>query len=721
MLNKFSVLGMVAAVIGVGAASPAPRVHARAAPSPEALATQVMQVFSAGTADEFAAIYPDSAGRVFMREARGSRRTELAQVIWKEPHRAVLLLGGVVLPSGRASRSVTDGADETNGARHFSGFYEARDTADGWRIVHQIPLDSGNYVRSQRLHVIVTPSTGIQVLDTLDITVRAPYGFGVRLNSAVQLQDVSIDDAPAKYAFGGGVLWVNASVAEQSRLVLSYTLAASRSTRAGADNPAAPPPAYGAFHNTDVWHPFFDYLSANDLAQISATVQIPSEYYLTTTVPQTDTVRHGVRTVYARSVHPAFLLALIFDRDWRPRTTEYAGFRFESFTGPGFQYSHDSLATVTKRVYDVLTPRFGEPQSPSRYMAVVQDRTLGSGGFVVRINNAAVSGADGGQLGSPASQTFAHETGHAWTLNGTGRGSNFLHEAWATYVEALMLYAQYGANDEHTFWERQRDLYAVGNDRRGFTGGFEGNQSILGDYDNGTIHYRKGSWILYSGNYVMGDTAFDRGMHSYIDGLGKGPGGYEELIAAWSAAAGHSMSSFVMPWLTSRYIPDVEARLDDDGRRLIVTQVQPGELFDLPKLEIALTTAAGTSRQILHLSQRADTVNVEGLGVVTEVHVDPDYHFLLTRHWGESAVRFSLPVARTGNATRVTLGGDFLRSPIPATKSGDAWVVVLPMTEGRYTWVWQIGDAPPLMPDSTLTGLRTVRALERVTKAYPGR
>ena len=43
--------------------------------------------------------------------------------------------------------------------------------------------------------------------------------------------------------------------------------------------------------------------------------------------------------------------------------------------------------------------------------------------------------------------------------------------------------------------------------RAGFAGGFEGQQSILANYDNGRIHYRKGVWILYSGNYVMGDSA----------------------------------------------------------------------------------------------------------------------------------------------------------------------------------------------------------------------
>jgi hypothetical protein len=71
------------------------------------------------------------------------------------------------------------------------------------------------------------------------------------------------------------------------------------------------------------------------------------------------------------------LLALIYDRAWRPQTTDFGTFRFESFTAPSFKYSHDSLAKLTKLVYDVLTPRFGEPQFPSRYLAAVQARSLG--------------------------------------------------------------------------------------------------------------------------------------------------------------------------------------------------------------------------------------------------------------------------------------------------------------------------------------------------------
>jgi len=322
----------------------------RGSSSPEELARQVMETFASGTPEQFASIYPDSAGRVFMREARGTRRSELAQVVWKGPHRAILLLGGAVRGQS-ADRNSTVGGNETNGARHFSGFYEAVEKDGAWRITRQVPFDSANYIHAQRLSVTLTPAVGLDVVDTLGLSVGVPYGIGLRLNNAVQLRDVRLDGANVEYAFGGGVLWVKAPAKPRSQLVLSYSLAASRAPRGESDSATAP--EFGSFNNTDVWHPFFSYLSANDLADITATVRIPADYYLTTTIPQADAVRDGVRTVSARSLHNEFLLALIYDRAWRPQATDLGAFRFESFTAPSFKYSHDSLAKLTKLVLPV--------------------------------------------------------------------------------------------------------------------------------------------------------------------------------------------------------------------------------------------------------------------------------------------------------------------------------------------------------------------------------
>jgi len=66
------------------------------------------------------------------------------------------------------------------------------------------------------------------------------------------------------------------------------------------------------------------------------------------------------------------------------------------------------------------------------------------------------------------------------------------------------------------------------------------------------------------------------------------------------------------------------------------------------------------------------------------------------------------------------LNGNFVRSPMPATKEGDSWVVDLPMTEGAYLWIWQ-PNGGNTVPDSLLTGIKFVRPLQRITNAYPGR
>ena len=79
------------------------------------------------------------------------------------------------------------------------------------------------------------------------------------------------------------------------------------------------------------------------------------------------------------------------------------------------------------------------------------------------------------------------------------------------------------------------------------------------------------------------------------------------------------------------------------------------------------------------------------MGAISEVRVDPDHHFLLRRHWGDTA-RFAL---RAPAAHTVELTGSFLGKPVAATHTGDLWSVEVPLTEGRYVWLWRVDGAPP--------------------------
>lgn len=676
------------------------------APTADSLARLVLSRFATGSADAFDSVYPDPVGRMVVHRAidgHSSREPGLGRVLRVQGDEAVLLITGTV-HEGKG-HGLSTGGDETNTVRRFSGLYEARRSDNTWRLTRQIPFDTLNVIRTQALHVTIVPGTESRILDTLGLTIGSPYGFAVRLNNAARITSLRLGSQAAQYLFGGGVLWVHAARATHARMVLAYTIPADTSAS-----------AHGAMHNTDVWHPFFNYDSGNDLAMLTVTASIPAEYYLTTTVRQSERVEKGQRIVHGESIRPEFLLALIYDKDWRPVSKTVGDLEFEAFLTPKFAFSVDTLADIAGREYAYLRSRFGEPPDPPHYQAAVEDRELHGSGFTVRMNDAVVSGDHAILLDDPnlgPSYAYAHEISHAWTMNASGPASNLLREGWATYAEAAMLAQTYGPALERAFWERTATGYFAG--KR-----FEGKQSILGNPDNGRIHYTKGSWLLHSLNAVLGDSVFDRGMREYIGRCSLGPDGYEELIAAMSHAAGHDMTAFIMPWLTAQYVPDVDATIDNG--RLIVTQSQPGVVFDLP-LDVELTVPSGAEHRVVqsvHLTTRADTLDVSALGSVSRARVDPDHKYLLRPHWGET-VTFAL-VAPDAKKVELTMS----QAPIPATRVGDRWTVTRALPEGRYVYLWRVDGTPPSddaalaaiksgTADSTArAGVRTVRPLERL-------
>jgi hypothetical protein len=148
-------------------------------------------------------------------------------------------------------------------------------------------------------------------------------------------------------------------------------------------------------------------------------------------------------------------------------------------------------------------------------------------------------------------------------------------------------------------------------------------------------------------------------------------------------------------------------------------------VYDLPKLEIDLATSTGVVRRTIHVTKVVDTVDVGAVGDVSAVHFDPDHDFLIQRRWGEIA-RFELPAAKAPGARAVALTAgsgqaSISLTPIRAVREGDAWVVILPLSEGRYPWRWEIdgggrgGRGGPQAPaDPSMSGVRVVRGLQPI-------
>ena len=668
------------------------------APGPQALATEVLHRFARGTPAAFDSVYPDAGGRALVRRAaeRGwTRRPDVARVVWSGPGRAVVLLGGVVLVPSNAG-------DQTNASRPFSGLYEAADSGGAWRLLRRLPLDSANLITSQALTVRLRPGAGVSVVDTLTVRVGARHGLAVRLNHRAVLGGVRVDGRPAEHAFGGGVLWVSVPArAAPRRLVLSYGLAVdgdTAETRAGSFRPA-----YGHLGFEYVWHPFFDYASTGDVADFRVAVRAPAAFHVATGFPQTSTVRGGVRTVLARSEQPTGRAALVYDREWSPRSVRVGDARFETFTTADFRPSPDSLAAGFARVYRVLQGRFGAP--PARYYAVAQARGFrtegGSEGFYNRLNGLVLAGRTGGELatgGMEPNSVYAHELAHGWTRPG-GAAEAFLSEGWADFAESLVIADVLGAETERAFWEDQRNRY--------HRNGFEGRVAVLTPGASRLIGYYKGSWVLRGLRHALGDSVFDAGMSAYVAIPPGRPAGLDEFAGALSRAAGRDVHPVIVPWLTETTIPDVRARAE--GRRVIITQ--RGPLFHLPRLELEIRTRGGTSTRRLDLVTREDTVELDA--PPTSVRVDPQHRYLLRRHWGEMA-RWELthPTAR-----EVSLWTSFAPSPIAATREGDRWTVEVPVSEGQYSWAWIVDGRR--LPREGASGTQTIRPVRELESPHP--
>jgi len=239
-----------------------------------------------------------------------------------------------------------------------------------------------------------------------------------------------------------------------------------------------------------------------------------------------------------------------------------------------------------------------------------------------------------------------------------------------------------GADAESAYWERLRSGY--------YRTGAEGRASILDGTAGRLPAYRKGPWVFRALRHALGDRAFDAGMRAYVSRPIGASAGLEELVAAMSAAAGRDVRPVLLPWLTEKTLPDVEARVEDG--RAIVRHV--GTPVELPRLTLALETAGGTVTRRIDLRAAAETLDVRDLGAVAAVRVDPAHDYLLRRRWGDS-VRLALPAASAPNAASVQAWGDFAPGRrLDARREGDRWVVDLVAPEGIYEWGWLVDGKP---------------------------
>lgn len=640
---------------------------ARWSASPTALAGRVLEAFARGDTARFGELYPFEDGRELLAWAVDEGHPivpGLARTLHVTGDSAVVLLSGHV--------EFGNTGDETSTSRGFSDLYLARRAGDGWTLAERLSLGIASRISRQVLDVRLTPGEGLEVTDTLTIGVHRSLGFVARLNHAARLRGVEVDGDRAGVEFGGGLLWVDAPPGEH-RVTLRYEIDVSADS-AQARNSGWFGPRFGHVRNQYFWHPFYDFQSEAQLGAFSLRVRAPVSHHVATDLPQTESIRDGERMVMAASREPVFALSLFYDADWTPLEREAAGFRLAIFGDTTFTPEPDSLAFAFRRVYDVIEGRLGAPTGG--YMAIVQARARSGSGWLFRSNDAIVTPEGGGgstSRGGPWPRAwFGHEIAHGWTRP-TGRAANLLREGWATFAEALLLEAEYGAETARSFWEVERSLYLIQ--------GHDGTRTLLNDPSNSGIAYYKGAWLLRMLEEELGEAAFGRGMADYMAIEPGRAAGIEEFVDALSRAAGRDVTSFLRPWLEETTIPDVRASFQE-GKVILG---QTGPVFTLP-LTLELIADGDTLRRRVRLTDRRQEFAFSGLGAIESVRPDPDHRLLMRRHCGE---RVTFRTEAPG-ASDVELDGSFTPEAIPARREGKDWIVEIPLTDGRYAFWWTV-------------------------------
>lgn len=455
--------------------------------------------------------------------------------------------------------------DETNLSAKYSGIYKFVFNKGSWLLDKRIEIDRLNKIKKHNIDLTVIPGKAVKIIDKLAIDVNDPLGFFVKLNHRAILNQVFLNGVKAEHVFDGGMLWVNAQRKKNQQLTLEYSInveSDEKNTNSGYFGSS-----YGHIRNQYFWHPFFSFSSPNDRADFDLKCNIPGNFQLTTSLPQTESIAGDYRIITAKSELPTFALSLYYDSNWTLSTLRKDKIDMVIYATHDFTPHKDTLAKQFLKYYDLLKSNFGEPIS--NYFGIVQDRT-GGNGWKNRANSIIIAGQSGSYLitDKPNPRAiFGHEVAHAWT-SPTGPATNFLMEGWATYAESMVLRSVYGDSIIPLFFESQKQNY--------LNAKFDRNKSLWDDYSNSGISYSKGAWLFYMLANQLGEEKFTAGMRHFIK---SGKQNIHTFIAEMSKAAGRDMKPFLLSWLTSKQIPYLKVQLLSTG----IEFSQAGEMmnFDL--------------------------------------------------------------------------------------------------------------------------------------------
>jgi aminopeptidase N len=234
--------------------------------------------------------------------------------------------------------------------------------------------------------------------------------------------------------------------------------------------------------------------------------------------------------------------------------------------------------------------------------------------------------------------TIAHELAHQWFGDMITCGnwqSIWLNEGFATYSEALYLERQYGAAEglKHMQDMMSRAMLAQGSI-------FVEDTSAAGNIFNYNRSYAKAAWVLHMLRYVVGDSAFFRGMRAYAGDpalryRSATTGDFQRVM---ETASGRPLGFFFDEWIFGEGYPTFRpawSRSRSGGKytlRLTITQTTPTAnppAFATP-LDVRFESPAGDTTVTVFVSSAREDFEFVLDRDPSGVAIDPDHRLLRT-------------------------------------------------------------------------------------------
>lgn len=218
----------------------------------------------------------------------------------------------------------------------------------------------------------------------------------------------------------------------------------------------------------------------------------------------------------------------------------------------------------------------------------------------------------------------AHELAHQWfgdTVTCESWKHAWLNEGFASFLP--------------TFWTREKegqdayDLERLGTFQGGYFSQKFGHRAVVWDQVAEPIDLFDG--VLYPGGasrlfmlmYKLGEPAFWKGMHDYLEEYKYQNANTDEFIQAMAKSSGVNLDQFEKQWLLDTQVPSIDVSLE--GSSLVVKQPTPN--FDF-SVDVWILDGNDWVKKTLELNQDTNKMDLGPLAG-KPVLVDPEVHCMV--------------------------------------------------------------------------------------------